>query len=54
MIELIHATTGGRMWVDETRVDEYLAAGHKPAASPVVSKSDTAAKPKTKAKKAKE
>ena len=24
--------TGGTMWVHETRVEEYKAAGHKPAA----------------------
>lgn len=53
MIELIHATTGGRMWVDETRVDEYLAAGHKPAAASGVSEMNHP-KPKTKAKKPKE
>lgn len=53
MIELIHATTGGRMWVDETRVDEYLAAGHKPAAASGESAMNHP-KPKTKTKKPKE
>ena len=33
MVEFVNRMTGGRMWVHETRVAEYLAAGHKPAAS---------------------
>ena len=32
MIELIHVRTGNKMWVAEDRVEEYKAAGHKPAA----------------------
>lgn len=35
MIELINKTTGGRMWVHESRLDKYLAAGHVPAAKAV-------------------
>lgn len=51
MICLIHSQTGGEMWVHESRLDEYLAAGHKPAASPGdVSDPDTQEKPKPKAK----
>lgn len=34
MIKLEHAQTGGEMWVHESRLDEYLAAGHKLAAPP--------------------
>lgn len=34
MIKLIRADTGGEMWVHESRLEEYLAAGHKPAAPP--------------------
>ena len=34
MIKLINARSGGEMWVHESRLDEYLAAGHKPAAPP--------------------
>ena len=34
MIRLINKTTGGEMWVHESRLDEYLAAGHKFAAPP--------------------
>ncbi len=34
MIRFINKTTGTVMWVHETRVDEYLAAGHKLAPPP--------------------
>lgn len=34
MIRLIRADSGGEMWVHESRLDEYLAAGHRPAADP--------------------
>jgi len=34
MIKLQNARTGGEMWVHESRLDEYLAAGHKLAAPP--------------------
>ena len=56
MIKLEHAQTGGEMWVHESRLDEYLAAGHKLAAPPMpappkerkVSESDTVKKTKRK------
>lgn len=32
MIKLRHARTGGDLWVHESRLDEYLAAGHTLAA----------------------
>ena len=32
MILFKHKLTGTDMWVDESRVDEYKAAGHVPAA----------------------
>ena len=32
MVELVNKLTGSRMFVDEARAAEYLAAGHKPAA----------------------
>ena len=35
MIRMVNLLTGGDMWVHETRVAEYLAAGHKLAAPPV-------------------
>lgn len=34
MIALINRTTGTTMWVHPSRLDEYLAAGHKLAAHP--------------------
>lgn len=34
MIKLINGITGTEMWVADNRVEEYLAAGHKPAATP--------------------
>lgn len=38
MIKFINAHTGGEMWVHETRVDEYVAMGHKLAPRPVATK----------------
>lgn len=38
MRRLINKLTGGDMWVDESRVDEYLAAGHRLAAAPAPEK----------------
>lgn len=32
MVKLINRDTGTEMWVDESRVAEYRAAGHTPAA----------------------
>ena len=34
MVRLVNRLTGTEMWVHETRLSEYLAAGHVPAASP--------------------
>ena len=52
MIKLINATSGGEMWVHESRLDEYLAQGHKLAAPPMpkppkAKESGTNTKPKT-------
>lgn len=50
MIKLINAVTGGEMWVHESRVEEYLRAGHKLAPLPTPPQRKTAArseKPKT-------
>lgn len=33
-VKLINAVTGTEMWVADNRKDEYIAAGHKPAAIP--------------------
>jgi hypothetical protein len=38
MVELINAYTGTSMWVAENRLDEYLAAGHKPVAEVKIEK----------------
>ena len=32
MVRFKNQLTGGDMWVDEARVEEYKAAGHMPAA----------------------
>ena len=32
MVEFINCMTGTQMWVADERVEEYKAAGHKPAA----------------------
>ena len=34
MIRMINKTTGSTMWVHESRLDEYLEAGHKLASPP--------------------
>ena len=34
MIRLINRITGGDMWVHESRLDEYLEAGHRLASPP--------------------
>lgn len=34
MVKMIQAHTGAPMWVHETRVEEYLARGHKLAPAP--------------------
>lgn len=34
MVKFINAYNGAEMWVHESRVDEYKAAGHKLAAEP--------------------
>ena len=34
MIRMINGLTGSTMWVDESRLDEYLGAGHKLASAP--------------------
>ena len=34
MVKFINCQTGSVMWVHESRVEEYIAAGHKLAAPP--------------------
>ena len=38
MVRFVNRLTGGIMWVHESRVEEYKAAGHRPAAEPVKAK----------------
>ena len=40
MVEFINNHFGTRMWVAEDRIDEYKAAGHRLAASPVPTKTE--------------
>jgi len=54
MVKLIHARTGGTMWVAESRLAEYLGAGHRLASSPTVEATEEpkpAAKKRTRKKK---
>jgi hypothetical protein len=44
MIKLISAFTGTVMWVHESRVEEYLRAGHKLAPLPTPPQRKTAAR----------
>lgn len=46
MIKFINKFTGGEMWVADDRVEEYKAAGHKPAAEAEKPKKMPASKPK--------
>lgn len=50
MVKFIHKDLGTVFFVDESRVDEYKAAGHKPAAA----KSKRTAKRPTKSTKKEE
>lgn len=51
MRRLINRMTGGDMWVHESRVDEYLAAGHALAATPApAKKAEAPAMPKEEVK----
>lgn len=34
MLKMTDRFTGVEMWVDDSKVEEYKAAGHKPAAEP--------------------
>lgn len=36
MVKLINSFTNTEMWVADNRVEEYTAAGHKPAAAPEI------------------
>lgn len=45
MVKFINKISGGFMWVAENRVNEYKAAGHRLAASPVTTKKPENAEP---------
>lgn len=47
MIKFISCHTGSEMWVHESRMEEYLAAGHKLAAPPPVPEKPTRKKKTT-------
>lgn len=44
MVKLVNRTTGTIMWVHESRLEEYLAAGHRLAAPPEKPKRKTTKK----------
>lgn len=48
MVKLINKITGGDMYVHESRLEEYLAAGHKLAAPPALEKKPVRKKTTTK------
>ena len=52
MVKFINRITHGEMWVDEDRAQEYIAAGHTPAADPAPEEPEEK-KPKRGTKKAK-
>ena len=54
MIHMINARTGTDMYVSEDRIEEYLAAGHKLAASPPAEKQEKEPVKKTVSRKRKE
>lgn len=51
MVKFINKLTGGEMWVADEKVEEYKAAGHRPAAGPLPEKPAKPAAKKPKAKK---
>ena len=48
MVKLINALNGGDMWVHESRLEEYLAKGHKLAETPDEPPRAAAKKPRKK------
>lgn len=51
MIEFINRMTGTHMWVADDRIQEYMAAGHKPVAVPEEEKPEKVAKKPVRKKK---
>jgi len=52
MVKFINWLTGNEMYVAEDRVEEYLAAGHKIAGTPMAVKAEPKPEPKKTRKKA--
>lgn len=52
MIRMVNTVTGSTMFVHESRLDEYLAAGHKLAVPPVTPDSTPIRRPPAKKKSA--
>lgn len=50
MVKLINKRTLSIMWVADNRVDEYLAAGHKPADAVTTTAEEEKAEPKAEPK----
>lgn len=50
MVKFINRLTGGEMWIADDRVEEYKAAGHRPAADAFPEKPAEIKKPKVKPK----
>lgn len=48
MVEMVNGFTHTQMWVADDRVEEYLAAGHSLAATPLAEKPAEDEKPKKK------
>lgn len=51
MVKFINNVTHTEMWVAENRVDEYIAAGHTPAADVVTEEKPAEPKKRTTKKK---
>lgn len=51
MVKFINKLTGGEMWIADDRIEEYKAAGHRPAAGSLPKKTAKPAEKKPKAKK---
>lgn len=51
MVRMINRVFGTDMWVAEDRVEEYKAAGHKPAAEAVPTEPKEPEEPKKRKKK---
>ena len=48
MVKMINRSFGCEMWVDESRVNEYLEAGHRLASAPTAKAADMEKQKRTK------